>query len=75
MNQYDLILGYIEEHGSITPAEAFMYLGITKLSTRIGEMSRNGFLKKKGIKLTKKMVEAPNRYGKTCRFMQYGKAA
>ena len=69
MNQHQLILDYIDEHGSISPAEAFQYLGITKLSTRISEMIR------RGVKITKKTCHAPNRYGKMCRFTRYGKAA
>lgn len=75
MNQYELIFGYLEEHESITVMEACLYLGVTKLSTRIGEMIRNGYLKKRGIRIIKQMIEAPNRYGKKCRFMQYRKAA
>lgn len=69
MNQYQLILEYIEKHGSISPAEAFTHLGITKLSTRISEMIR------RGVKITKKTCHEPNRYGKMCRFTRYGKAA
>lgn len=69
MNQYDLILAYIEEHGSITTMEAFVDLGITKLSTRISELIR------RGVKITKKTVTVPNRRGKLCRVTRYGKAA
>ena len=69
MNQYDLILGYIEEHGSITPMEAYLELGITKLATRISEMIR------RGIKISKKSITVINRRGQKCRVMQYGKAA
>lgn len=55
MNQYQMILDYIEKHGSISPAEAFAHLGITKLSTRISEMIR------RGVKITKKTCCEPNR--------------
>ena len=37
MSQYEMILDYIDRFGSISPMEAFMDLGITKLSTRISE--------------------------------------
>lgn len=69
MNQHQLILDYLDQHGSITPAEAFTYLGITKLSTRIGEMIR------RGVKISKKTVSAPNRWGRMCRYTQYRRAA
>jgi hypothetical protein len=69
MNQYQLILDYIEKHGSITTMEAFVNLGITKLSTRISEMIR------RGVKITKVSVTVPDRRGKLCRVTRYGKAA
>lgn len=40
--QYDQIYFYIKSHGSITPMKAFRDLGITKLATRISEMTRSG---------------------------------
>ena len=48
------------QNGSITPMEAFRYLAITKLSTRIGEMKREG------IRIGSEMV-----YGKDSRYMRY----
>lgn len=42
MNQYQKISNYLDKHGSISPMEAFRWLGITKLSTRIGEMIKSG---------------------------------
>lgn len=39
--QYDKIYLYVKEHGSISPQDAFK-LGITKLATRISEMTRSG---------------------------------
>jgi hypothetical protein len=69
MNQYQLILDYIEQHGSITTMEAFLDLGITKLSTRISELIR------RGVKITKVSVTVPDRRGKLCRVTRYGKAA
>ena len=69
MNQHQLILDYIEEHGSITTMEAFMNLGITKLSTRVSELIR------RGVKISKVSVTVPDRRGKLCRVTRYGKAA
>lgn len=40
--QYDQIYFYIKSYGSITPMKAFRDLGITKLATRISEMTRSG---------------------------------
>ena len=68
MTQKELILNFIEEHGSITPMDAFD-LGITKLATRISEMKRMGY------EFTQTLEHTKNRYGKTCCYMRYGKAA
>ena len=42
MTQHDKILRYLEINKTITPMQAFMELGITKLATRISEMRRAG---------------------------------
>lgn len=65
MNQRQLILNYICEFGSITPMQAFADLGITKLSTRISEMKRDG------INIKVDSVQQKNRYGKTITFSKY----
>lgn len=65
MNQSERIIKYIEEFGSISPMEAFNDLGITKLATRISEMSR------KGIEFERKFVKAKNRYGEPVYYMRY----
>lgn len=67
MNQHERIRKYLEDFGSISPMEAFQDLGITKLSTRIGEMVRNG------EKITRTRVSAKNRYGESISFMRYRK--
>lgn len=46
--------------GGITPMDAFRDLGITKLSTRIGEM------KKQGVQIESKMIQ-----GRNSRYMCY----
>lgn len=65
MTQYDRIAEYIDKFGSITPMEAFSDLGITKLSTRIGEMTRHGF------NIKREMVTGKNRFGDVVRYMRY----
>lgn len=65
MTQYELILLWLRENGSITPMEAFNHLGITKLATRIGEMIRNG------VKIIKTREEGLNRYGVKTHWVKY----
>ena len=65
--QHERILAYINLHGSITPMEAFSELGITKLSTRVGEMIENG------VSIKKEREKGKNRYGETVTFMRYMK--
>lgn len=65
MTQHDRILQYIRDFGSITPMQAFMDLGITKLSTRVGEMIRWG------VPIEKEMIKAKNRYGEPVSYMRY----
>lgn len=65
MTQYELILLWLRENGSITPMEAFSHLGITKLATRIGEMIRNG------VKIIKTREEGLNRYGAKTHWVKY----
>ena len=69
MTQHEMILAYIDRFGSISPMEAFNDLGITKLATRISEMRR------KGQEFEKKPETRKNRFGKTCHYMRYRKAA
>lgn len=40
--QHQKIYDYMYNVGGITPIDAFRDLGITKLSTRIGEMKKHG---------------------------------
>lgn len=68
MNQHERIRKYLDDFGSISPMEAFRDLGITKLATRISEMTRNG------ESFSKRMESSKNRYGETVHFMRYRKA-
>lgn len=65
------ILRYLEEHPEgITLFDAFIELGISKLSTRVGEIIRDGWMQ---IEKIPEIRKYPN--GKTKRFMRYRKAA
>ena len=66
MTQHDLIINYIKQHGSITPYEAFLYLKITKLSTRIGEIERKGTARFK-----RKMIRSKDSFGDETTYMRY----
>lgn len=65
MTQGERILKYIDDHGSITPFEAFLELGITKLATRISELRRGG------EQIQKKYVSGTNRFGEKINYMEY----
>ena len=65
MTQQQRILQYMRDFGSISPMEAFRDLGITKLATRISEITRGGQA------VAKQMETSRNRYGNTVRYMRY----
>lgn len=67
MTQHERIRKYLDDFGSISPMEAFWDLGITKLATRMSEMSRMGY------QFDKVMETAQNRYGQNVRYMRYKK--
>ena len=68
MNQYDRINRYLNQFGSITPKDAFADLGITKLSTRIGEMERKGI-----VKVDRVTEKSTNRFDEPCSYTRYYK--
>lgn len=63
--QYDLILKYLRDFGTISPYEAFRDLGVTKLATRISEM------KQKGYEFKSEWITTTNRYGQEIRYKRY----
>lgn len=65
MKQNDKILDFMETHGSITNAEGYEYLNITKTSTRVSEMIRAG------VKIDKQMVSYKKQDGTLVRYMRY----
>ena len=60
------IIKYINQFGSISPIQAFADLGITKLSTRIGELEREN-----GYTFIREKSKGKNRYGETCYYTVY----
>jgi hypothetical protein len=65
MNQCEEVARYISEKGSITTREAFIELGVTRLSARIYE------LKDAGYTIVTDRVKVKNRYGETCVVTRY----
>ena len=66
MTQGQRIIDYLKHNRTITPFEAFSELGITKLSTRIGELERETF-----FTFNRERVKSKNRYGEEVSFMRY----
>ena len=64
-SQNDLVLAYIRAYGSITTLEAFQYLGITRLASRICDLSKMGY------EFDRDTVKAKNRYGDEVHFTKY----
>lgn len=65
MTQHERLREFMKEWGPITPFEAFEQLGITKLSTRIGEMIRAG------DNIKKEVIYDRNRYGEPVHYCRY----
>ena len=65
LNQKQLILKYMREHGGITQAEATRELGCYRLGARIWDLKHEGHMI---LTVTK---EAENRFGKIARFAEY----
>lgn len=64
MTQIQRITAYMQEHGSITPFEAFG-MGITRLAACVHTMRQNG------VPVVTETVESVNRYGEPVRFARY----
>ena len=66
MTQHQRIINYASAHKSITPMEAFLNLGITKLATRVGEIERKGLARFERSRMT-----TLNRYGEDAMYFKY----
>lgn len=65
MTQYEMIREYMGKGETLSPYEAFQYLHITKLATRISEMKRMGY------EFDQWMETKNNFVGVPVRFMRY----
>ena len=68
-SQKDLILAYMEKHGSITPLEAQREIGCMRLGARIWDLRRDGY------NIVREMVEVPTRNGGKTTVARYRLAA
>ena len=69
MTQCERILAYIDQHGSITRAEAMSECGIANFTARISDLRREG------VTLAVETVSQKNRYGEIVRFARYRRAS
>lgn len=60
-----LVLEYMEQHGSITPLDASVDLGIQRLGARIYDLRKRGWV------IEDEWAEVLNRRGKKCRVKKY----
>ena len=67
MTQKADVLLYLQQHGQLTRATAFYRLGIAELSSRIGE------LEKEGWNIPRKPVTFKAKNGRKVRVMEYGR--
>lgn len=65
MTQAERIVKYMQDYGSISTLEAFEDLGITRLASRIHDLSRLG------LDIDRESVTAKNRYGETVHYTRY----
>lgn len=66
MSQKQMIIDFINAHGSITQLEAIENFGCTRLPARICELIKDGYA------ITKHTKKSKNRFGKPITFMVYG---
>ena len=65
MTQWEKILRYLEDFGSITPLDALREFGCMRLGARIYD------LKRKGYDITRTLEAGRNRYGEETRYARY----
>ena len=63
--QAQRVLDYMREFGSISQYEAFFYLGVMRLASRISD------LKAQGYKITSKTEAVKNRFGERVYIKRY----
>ena len=65
VTQSDMVLDYLQEHGSITPWEALREIGCMRLGARIYDLKRAGYT------IRAENVRRVNRWGRTVCFAKY----
>lgn len=65
MKQTERIMDYIRKFGSISSREAFLDLGVTRLSARIAD------LKDEGVEFTDEWESSKNRFGETVTYKRF----
>ena len=65
MTQAERIIGYIHDFGSITTKEAFVDLGVTRLASRIFDLTEDGY------EFDRKIEKGKNRYGDPVHYTRY----
>lgn len=65
MNQREVVIEYMTDFGSITPMEAFVELGVTRLSAVIYDLKREGYV------FDEKRETVVNRYGKKVSYKRF----
>lgn len=65
-SQRKRILHYLHIYGSITRAEAFTHLGITELSSRVGEINDEG-----EVRIISSWESGTNVFGEPIRYKRY----
>lgn len=65
MIQADRVMRHLQDHGTLTAAEAMSEYGIGHLASRVSELRADG------APIGKRMVSAKNRYGETVSFAEY----
>ena len=65
MSQKTDIVEYLREYGTLTRSEAFHHLGVAELSSRIGELTKEGF------EIPRKTIEVTARNGRKSKVTQY----
>lgn len=65
MNQCQRIIKYISDFGSITTLDAFRDLGVTRLASRIHDLTKQGYTFSRDFESSK------NRYGESVKYVRY----
>ena len=65
MTQCERVMAYIELYGSITSLEAFQDLGITRLASRISDLSSMG------VQFDRTTEKRKNRFGEWTHYTRY----